>query len=213
MSTPNGYRTGPPALPAPIPIVSGPSSSSFLVDDTSPSTHVPPAGAATTLHFRSSPSPPLPLSLSLSPRPGRSGSISGSGISPSRDPLEPEERYRATMERYTAFESAMAALRRSVSPALPPLSPPSDGNIGMGMGPMQQRRGRQPHATASPPRLPPLELSVGEDEQEQEEGTMYPRVDGMFAFSFCFHPFGFFCFDVDVDFLLVRFSRVQPPGR
>jgi hypothetical protein len=70
---------------------------------------------------------------------------------------------------------------------------------------------RQP--TASPPRLPPLELSINEDdEQEQEaEGTMNPRGVGTYI-SASFFPTSFVLaswFDVDADHLFVPFLRLE----
>jgi hypothetical protein len=78
----------------------------------------------------------------------------------------PEERFRATMQRYSVFENEIAVLRRSVSP---PGSSRSLTVAGMG--------GQQQLQTASPPRLPPLELSPLRDEgdvDEEEEDPVQP---------------------------------------
>ncbi len=78
------------------------------------------------------------------------------------------------MERYTAFESAMAALRRSVSP-LPPRS------VVVG--------------AASPPRLPPLELSslrdVEGDDRDESRGPFH-LPDSRFVGNFLCVFLGFF---------------------
>jgi hypothetical protein len=116
--------------------------------------------------FSSSPEPVLPpSSLSVSRNPSRTGA--------------PESEQRFNTERYNVFESAMAALRRSVSP------PPPRGHAA----------GAAP--ATSPPRLPPLELSslrdVGGDDRDELQGMF-------FSHYFYFYLWGFLtCF---WDFLL-----------
>ncbi|KAF5353959.1 hypothetical protein D9756_007030 [Leucocoprinus leucothites] len=211
----NQPPTIPLALPAPIPIsippprlqhapvpnIAIPSTppSLPLIEASSPAAAASSSTMTTVLDFRSSPSPPLPLSLTLSPQANvngntnqRGGSINHStAIATSTAPSDSGtqgDRFRATMERYTEFENAMAALRRSVSPVLPPLL---HGAARSDLGHGHAQRRLRPQAQASPPRLPPLELSIAEeglagnndndDEREalQVEGTMNPRGHGL----------------------------------
>jgi hypothetical protein len=90
----------------------------------------------------------------------------------------PEERFRSTMQRYDVFENEIAVLRRSVSPLGPSRSMPV---VGMG-GPQQQ----QQLQTASPPRLPPLELSSLRDEAEEEREDRVQSVGKCFDFCLIF---------------------------
>lgn len=113
---------------------------------------------------------PSPLPLSLPRTTATSNNLttttSTTGIGTDVDSaVGPEERFRATMERYNAFESAIAALRRSVSPPGLPRSLGVGVGVGVGMG--QQ--------TASPPRLPPLELSsLQDDDGDSDERSVRP---------------------------------------
>lgn len=217
----------PPALPTPIPrshtpLLSLPLPSnvpSLPLIETSPGATTAGAsaphgsgmgaGAAASLNFRSSPPSPLLLSLSLpsctdlSSGSGSSIENTRQGTSFSAESGSPGDRFRATMERYGEFESAMAALRGSVSPVPSPLlgtsSTEKDGDGGvramtLGMANVQGRS----RAQVSPPRLPPLGLSVEEEEDSnngdgrEQQGlqqriweTMYPRGGGE---SFSFRP-------------------------
>ncbi|KAF9450400.1 hypothetical protein P691DRAFT_473319 [Macrolepiota fuliginosa MF-IS2] len=99
------------------------------------------------------PTPVRPLSPLVNPSPRTSPSLVLAPLSLSTSSTtDTEERYRVTMERYNAFESNMAALRRSVSPP-PPRS--ILNTIGVGV-----------NRAASPPRLPPLELSSLRDDED-----------------------------------------------
>jgi len=168
---------------------------------------------AASLNLRSSPPSPLLLSLSL---PSCTDLSSGSdssmedtrqGTSYRVESGSSGDRFRATMERYNEFESAMAVLRRSVSPVPSPLlgasSTEKDGDSGaqavdLGIEHVQRRS----RAQVSPPRLPPLGLSVEEEGYGDNDGergqqglqqrvweTMYPRGGGKsFSFGLGFAP-------------------------
>lgn len=156
------------------------------------------AGPAASLNLRSSPPSPLLLSLSLPScadlNPGSDSSMENTrqGTSYSAESGSSGDRFRATMGRYNEFESAIAALRRSVSPVPSPLGASSTKKDGdsdvrtMGLG-MEHVQGRS-RAQVSPPRLPPLGLSVEEEDNGDERGqqglqqrvweTMYSRGGG-----------------------------------
>ena len=219
----------PPALPAPIPrslsslplpsnvpslplIETSPGATTAGSRVSAPHGSSMDASTATSLNLRSSPPSPLLLSLSLPScvdlNPGSDSSMENTrqGTSYSAESGSSGDRFRATMERYNEFESAMAALRRSVSPVPSPLGASStqkDGDSGvrtMSLG-MEHVQGRS-WTQVSPPRLPPLGLSVEEEEygdngdergqqglQQRVWETMYSRGGGKsFSFSFGFAP-------------------------
>ena len=192
----------PPVLPAPtprsrtpLPSLSLPSNVSALpLIENLPSTttaevsepHGPGMGASNTisLNFRSSPPTPLLLSLSL-PACASLGLDSESSVENTRQRAtstqsgSPGNRFRATMERYNEFESAIATLRRPISSVSPPLlgasSTRSDRDGGVPImsldtdpGHVRGRIQGRSQVQVSPPRLPPLELSVEEEDEIHE---------------------------------------------